>query len=315
MKFNDVLNDGLCQEINRICGSTNTSYPFKAKAARINVALDHYFSLASIVNKRWRLDDTNQSLPPIDTQNIVSGTNRYKISAFAQDILNFLKLEVIDNSDVAQNLILENFNNLPETFDKLYINADSGMPSYYTKYGDFIYLRPKPDYNKTSGLKIYLDRPSTKYDFTRFTVTIASPGVFTADGHGLVLNDEVIFETDSALPTGLTSDTTYYVISAGLTTSAFEVSTTQGGPVVNTSGSQTGNHSFLKTNKEPGIPSIHHNYLCRLASLPYLVEKNESSADSISRLIAQDEMNIIKYLSNRDSDDNNIMSFKQRSFE
>lgn len=46
--------------------------------------------------------------------------------------------------------------------------------------------------------------------------------------------------TAGALPTGITEGTTYYVISAGLTTNAFEVSTTVGGSAVNTSGSVTG---------------------------------------------------------------------------
>jgi hypothetical protein len=76
-----------------------------------------------------------------------------------------------------------------------------------------------------------------------FTVTIASPGVFTLNSHGLVAGDKIVFQTTGALPTGLTAGTTYFVISAGLTTNAFEVSTSDGGSAVNTSGSQSGTHS------------------------------------------------------------------------
>jgi hypothetical protein len=76
-----------------------------------------------------------------------------------------------------------------------------------------------------------------------FTVTIASPGVFTLNNHGLVAGDAIVFQTTGALPTGLSAATTYYVISAGLTTNAFEVSTTVGGSAVNTSGTQSGVHS------------------------------------------------------------------------
>jgi hypothetical protein len=88
-------------------------------------------------------------------------------------------------------------------------------------------------------------------DITRlvsFTVTIASPAVFTSTNHGLEVDDAVMFATDGALPTGLTPGTTYYVISTGLTANAFEVSTSIGGAAVNTSGTQSGNHTFSQVN-------------------------------------------------------------------
>ncbi len=78
-----------------------------------------------------------------------------------------------------------------------------------------------------------------------FTVTIASPGVFSKTAHGLAAGDKVTFTTTGALPTGLVAGTTYFVISAGLATDAFEVSATDGGAAVNTSGSQSGTHSMI----------------------------------------------------------------------
>jgi parallel beta-helix repeat protein len=77
------------------------------------------------------------------------------------------------------------------------------------------------------------------------TVTIASPAVFTKTAHGLNAGDEVMFETTGALPTGLTADTSYYVIATGLTANQFQVSTTPGGAAVNTSGSQSGSHTLF----------------------------------------------------------------------
>lgn len=81
-------------------------------------------------------------------------------------------------------------------------------------------------------------------DGNTFTVTIASPGVFSATGHGLYAGVPVKFSTTGALPTGLTAGTVYYVISTGLTADAFQVSSSRGGSAVNTSGSQSGIHSF-----------------------------------------------------------------------
>ena len=76
-----------------------------------------------------------------------------------------------------------------------------------------------------------------------FTVTIASPAVFTLTAHRFVPGTPLYFTTTGALPTGLAAGTTYYVISAGLTADAFRVSTTIDGTVVNTSGTQSGTHT------------------------------------------------------------------------
>ena len=72
------------------------------------------------------------------------------------------------------------------------------------------------------------------------TISIGSPAVISWTSHGRVVNEEVVFSTTGALPTGLTAGTTYYVISAGLVPNSFEVSATPGGVAVNTSGTQSG---------------------------------------------------------------------------
>jgi len=81
--------------------------------------------------------------------------------------------------------------------------------------------------------------------FATTTVTIASPGVFTSNNHGLNVGDIVIFNTTGALPTGLAVNTVYYVTSTSLTTNTFTVSATLGGAAINTSGSQSGTHSVF----------------------------------------------------------------------
>lgn len=76
-----------------------------------------------------------------------------------------------------------------------------------------------------------------------FTVTIATPAVFSQTAHGYQVGRALVFSTTGALPTGLTAGTTYYVIAAGLTANAYQVSLTPGGAAVNTSGGQSGVHS------------------------------------------------------------------------
>lgn len=78
------------------------------------------------------------------------------------------------------------------------------------------------------------------------TISIASPAVVSLSSHGLTVNDMIKFTTTGSLPTGLSTGTTYYVISAGLTGSAFELSLSQGGAAINTSGTQSGTHTLYK---------------------------------------------------------------------
>jgi len=78
-----------------------------------------------------------------------------------------------------------------------------------------------------------------------FTVTIATPGVFTWASHGLVAGQMVILSTTGALPTGLSAGTEYFVVAgASLTTNTFELATTRAnalaGTPINTTGSQSG---------------------------------------------------------------------------
>jgi len=78
------------------------------------------------------------------------------------------------------------------------------------------------------------------------TVTIATPGVVTLTAHGYTAGQLVFFQTTGALPTGLVADYGYYVISTGLTADAFQLSLTDGGAAINTTGSQSGVHSCGK---------------------------------------------------------------------
>jgi hypothetical protein len=72
----------------------------------------------------------------------------------------------------------------------------------------------------------------------RRAFSVDSAGVTNNDlfspAHGLAANDRVLFwaTIGSGLPTGLSEDTEYFVISTGLTTDAFRVSTSQGGAAV-----------------------------------------------------------------------------------
>ena len=316
MKLSNTINDGIIQTLDRLCGSSVVTYPFKNKITDLNDSLDSYFKIAFQADGQWAFDDINNSSPAIDTQTITSGTNRYKIGTFTEKIINLIKLEVLDSTGLGHELIAEDFSNLSDTFQKLYLDTTvTGIPQWYCKYGDFIYLRPFPNYTLALALKAYFNRPASKFEFVSCQPE-ADDDLITAAGHGLVAGDTVIFEADTggALPAILTADTQFYVIASGLTTSVFRVATTLGGSTVNIATDGTG-VTFLKTSKEPGIPSIHHLYLARKAALAYMNYTGSQKLGFLPQQVLLDEKEITTYFGNRNKDEHKIITFKQRAYK
>ena len=312
-----IEKSGIFEEVNRVCGATANSYPNYDKVARVNAALDRYLELSK--NRLWALDDHDNITAPIETQNLVSGTNIYQFASFSSEVYELIRLEILDSSGNGHALIPETMDNLSmqiignasgqitgaigDSFEELYTQAGAGLPTHYVKIGDFVYLRDNPNYAYTAGLIAYFSRPLVKYTFVTFTTTFATD-TFDAVAHGLTTNDAVIFETDSDdAPSGITVDTTvYYVIASGLTADAFKVSTTIGGSTITLADDGTGNHKFLKVSKEPGIISMHHPYLARHASLPFLIEKKLPQINGVAQQIALDENEIMEYYNRRNND-------------
>lgn len=91
------------------------------------------------------------------------------------------------------------------------------------------------------------------------TITLASPGVFTTgSAHKLSIGDPVYLTTTGNLPTGLTANTLYYVLTVP-TSTTFTVSATLGGAAVNTSVGQNGVHTLYLCNYGLGDASTTFN--------------------------------------------------------
>ena len=305
MKYsNPIEEDGLSEMMNRICGTTNSVYSNKAKVVDINNAIDKYFTLGN-----YQFEDSNQSTAPIETINLVSGTSRYALGDLTSELLNFLRVEITDASGLDILIYPNRLSNINEAYNEYY--KDNATPAEYFKIGKYIDLKPAPNYSATAGLKIYFDRPASKYTFQTITsISNGASALVTCPAvHGLAINDTVIFETDGGLPTGLTADTVvYYVITAGFTTLAFQVSTTLGATAVTTSSAGSGNHKLLKVSRTPGIPSIHHPYLARKAALEFLGYKKLAQFASVSQQVALDERDIKEYFNQRNKDERHIMT-------
>lgn len=74
-------------------------------------------------------------------------------------------------------------------------------------------------------------------------ISQASPGVVSWPSHGLFAGQPVVFTSTGTLPTGLTANTVYYIVSAGLTDNSFSVAATAGGTPIATTSDGTGVHT------------------------------------------------------------------------
>jgi len=81
-------------------------------------------------------------------------------------------------------------------------------------------------------------------------------GLVISASHGLSNGDIVELTTDTALPTGLNTDTTYYVVNA--TPGNFQLSLSQGGSVVTFSNNGTGNHLW---HEDFAIPDLRGEFI------------------------------------------------------
>ena len=91
------------------------------------------------------------------------------------------------------------------------------------------------------GGPIYYWDASIGFLGSNFTVTIATPGVLSTSLN-LTNGTALTLTTTGALPTGLVVGTIYYVVNVSGT--QFSLAATYGGAAINTTGSQSGVHSF-----------------------------------------------------------------------
>lgn len=316
MKFYEPISqESIVDEINRICNTTNLTYLPKQKIARINSALDKYWFLAAEAAPQGILDDTSNSSAPIETQNLVSGTNAYKVTGFTNKVLQILRVSVLDSNGLELDLPYQDLEDTEEFLNEYSTTLTTGIPQYWTKVGDYIYLTPTPNYSYTAGLRCYANRRLSQLSYVTFTTTIAAPGVATATAHGLVDGDAVLLFTDGALPTGLTAEQTVYYVDQQ-TVDTFKFCTTPGNvgsTYVTTSGSQSGTHKFVKISGEPGIPVTHHDYLARCAADKFMKTDHPNFAKNREDM-ANDKRDIQDYWQSVVRPGKTIIETKRRAF-
>jgi len=100
----------------------------------------------------------------------------------------------------------------------------------------------------------YVDSTGSK----SVSIGIGSPTTFFSTGHGLKPDYQISFNTTGSLPTGLDTTTIYFVLSEGLTTNSFRISSVRRGSSISTSGVQTGDQSYIV--RQLALTTLRENY-------------------------------------------------------
>ncbi|NDB85180.1 MAG: hypothetical protein EB127_21135, partial [Alphaproteobacteria bacterium] len=118
------------------------------------------------------------------------------------------------------------------------------------------------------------------------TISIASPAVITQANHTYVTGDAIKFSTTGALPTGINTTTTYYVLKTS--SSQFNIYTTSPTSLVNTSGAQSGVHKVLKQGRTSYTISLNSD-ICKYDRSLLIdiqsIQVNGYSTDNIDILV------------------------------
>lgn len=148
-------------------------------------------------------------------------------------------------------------NFLPTDWTTSDLSTGTATPVFDANFHEIIPLRVSyqltKDGDRNNANSLWEELQLMQEEFKKFygsrnyricTITIASPGVITRKTHGLQTGDRIILSTSGALPTGLTANTWYWVVSNNMTEDDFCVSATRNGTPINTSSTQSGTHWF-----------------------------------------------------------------------
>ena len=146
---------GIIEEIDFILGTDSTSYPLTHKTRNINNWYNRVANLIIKSNGRWEWDDNNYTDLPIATTALVANQQDYAISG--ANFIDILKMEVKDQNGnwiPIQPISLDD----RRTESMTDFRKEAGTPEFYDKFGNSIFLYPKPSYAQDASLKAFYQR-------------------------------------------------------------------------------------------------------------------------------------------------------------
>lgn len=187
MKFSDTSNkNGIIQQCERTCrlgdsGISGNSKLLKWFTSMINEAGHEVWALIMKSCGGWQYLDSNSDSDDVQVaKNITSGTAKYAIAA------NELTIRQVAVQYESGGPLKDLIPITPERFEsEIGISAQqaanqTGKPTHYILYANYIQLFPCPDYTLNAGLNVWVDL--AQHDFVD-TDTTAEPG-FASPFHG-----------------------------------------------------------------------------------------------------------------------------------
>ena len=149
MTFTEIL-----AEARRLVKADSTSYSTSDITDSVNRAYDRVVSLIREAEGRWQWDDDNNTDIAIATTPLVADQQDYELDLTHLEIERF---EVKDENDTWYKLApIDQADVYDATVTSLLSTA--GVPMYYDKIGNMVFLYPKPSYAQDASLKIWYKR-------------------------------------------------------------------------------------------------------------------------------------------------------------
>jgi hypothetical protein len=164
MVFSDTTNkNGLVQfyekEIGANYGDVSGNAELLAEfTARVNKTLDNYLLLWSSSAGTWQGDDQNFTNYPIITANIVSGQRDYSFTVDdnSNRITDVSKVLILPSATATEYVPITPIDEL--TTGEILTNTNTGIPRQYGKLSNAIFLDVIPNYSKSAGIKMVVNR-------------------------------------------------------------------------------------------------------------------------------------------------------------
>ena len=161
-----------------ISGDSNK---IKELTVDVNLTWDDYMAIALPSSGTWQYDDSNHTKFPIIKTNIVSGQRDYTFTTDEQGnlILDIYRVAILPT---ATETLFQEVHPVDVQTDAgasgiLTENTNTGVPFYYDKTANGIFLDPIPGYNATNGLKIYINREANYFVSGDTTKLPGCPGI------------------------------------------------------------------------------------------------------------------------------------------
>lgn len=171
---NTTTEGGIAEVTRRLVNANTTNYPIKELTANTNNALDIAMGHYLLVDTRWEFDDTNHTDLPIGTTDLVANQEDY---SFAQDengydILRITRVSVMDANGDFQ--LLKSIDQSEVGVAMSEYKKTAGQPAEVDILANSFFLKPKPSYSQTAGIKVHFIR---QLDYFVSTDTTKEAGI------------------------------------------------------------------------------------------------------------------------------------------